>query len=122
MPTDLIEPHRSLTGSKARNLATATVTAPQNAEATPRWLLRLLPWVDVSGGVYRVNRRDPVVPRAGRISTHLDGDAPRVKPGNLQNIPLFHGLSDDALEGIAGQLTPEQFAAGAVIANEGDAY
>jgi CRP-like cAMP-binding protein len=122
MPTDLIEPHRSLTGQKARNLATATVTAPQNAEATPRWLLRLLPWVDVNGGVYRVNRRDPVVPRASRISTHLDGDAPRVKPGNLQNIPLFHGLSHDALEGIAGQLTPEQFAAGAVIANEGDSY
>jgi CRP-like cAMP-binding protein len=121
MPTDLIEP-RGLTGSKARNLATATVTAPQNAEATPRWLLRLLPWVDVDGGVYRVNRREQVIPKAGHVSTHAEGDALRVKAGNLQNIPLFHGLSHDALEGIAGQLTQEQFAAGAVIANEGDAY
>jgi CRP-like cAMP-binding protein len=121
MPTDLIEP-RGLTGSKARNLATATVTAPQNAEATPRWLLRLLSWVDVDGGVYRVNRREQVIPKAGHVSTHAEGDALRVKAGNLQNIPLFHGLSHDALEGIAGQLTQEQFAAGGVIANEGDAY
>ena len=124
MPTDLIEidPHRSLTGRKARNLATATVTAPQNAEATPRWLLRLLPWVDVNGGVYRVNRREQVTPKGGKISTHLEGDVLRVKAGNLQSIPLFHGLSHDALEGIAAQLTAEQFAAGAVIANEGDSY
>ena len=40
----------------ARNLATATVTVPQMTEITPRWLNKLLPWVDVDGGVYRVNR------------------------------------------------------------------
>jgi len=125
MPNDnliVIDQHRALSGRKARNLATATVTAPQNAEATPRWLLRLLPWVSVDGGVYRVNRRKRIVPKAGRITTHADGDTLRVKPGNLQNIPLFHGLSHEALEGIAAQLNPEQYAAGAVIANEGDVY
>ena len=46
----------SLSAAAARNLATATVTVPQMTEITPRWLLRLLPWVDVDGGVYRVNR------------------------------------------------------------------
>ena len=40
----------------ARNLATATVTVPQMTEITPRWLHKLLPWVDVDGGVYRLNR------------------------------------------------------------------
>jgi len=46
----------SLSASAARKLATATVTVPQYAEITPRWLHKLLPWVDVDGGVYRVNR------------------------------------------------------------------
>jgi hypothetical protein len=50
------EPQLSLSASAARNLATATVTVPQMTEITPRWLLRLLPWVDVDGGVYRANR------------------------------------------------------------------
>jgi hypothetical protein len=46
----------SVSAAAARNLATATVTVPQYTEITPRWLLKLLPWVDVDGGVYRVNR------------------------------------------------------------------
>ncbi len=50
------ESRLSLSASAARNLATATVTVPQMTEITPRWLHRLLPWVDVDGGVYRANR------------------------------------------------------------------
>lgn len=46
----------SLGASAARNLATATVTVPQWDEITPRWLHKLLPWIDIDGGVYRVNR------------------------------------------------------------------
>lgn len=49
-------PRLSLSADAARNLATATVTPPQWDEITPRWLHILLPWVDVDGGVYRVNR------------------------------------------------------------------
>ncbi|MCE0483252.1 MAG: hypothetical protein LV479_03325, partial [Methylacidiphilales bacterium] len=54
-------PQLSLSATAARNLATATVTVPQNAARTPRWLHKLLPWVDVDGGVYRVNRRKILV-------------------------------------------------------------
>ena len=46
----------SLSARAARNLANATVTPPQWDEITPRWLHQLLPWVDVDGGIYRVNR------------------------------------------------------------------
>ena len=53
MPTDQ---RLSLSAKAARNLATATVTSPQWGEITPRWLQKLLPWIDVDGGVYRVNR------------------------------------------------------------------
>ncbi len=45
----------SLTTGAARNLATTTKTVPQMQGITSRWLLRLLPWVQVSGGTYRVN-------------------------------------------------------------------
>ena len=40
----------------ARNLSTATVTIPQWDYITPRWLLHFLPYVNVDGGAYRVNR------------------------------------------------------------------
>lgn len=53
---DSTEAHLSLSAAAARNLATATVTVPQWAEITPRWLHKLLPWIDIDGGVYRVNR------------------------------------------------------------------
>lgn len=46
----------SLSAQAARNLATATVTAPRMVQITPRWLHKLLPWVDIDGGVYRLNR------------------------------------------------------------------
>lgn len=52
---------QSLNANAARNLANATVTPPQWDEITPRWLHKLLPWVDVDGGVYRVNRVKPGV-------------------------------------------------------------
>ncbi|RJO77580.1 hypothetical protein D5S18_07485 [Nocardia panacis] len=40
----------------ARRLATTTKTAPEMAAITPRWLVRLLGWVPVEAGVYRVNK------------------------------------------------------------------
>jgi hypothetical protein len=40
----------------ARKLATTTKTPPQMQAVSPRWLLRILPWVDVAGGTYRLTR------------------------------------------------------------------
>ena len=54
--SELEEPQLSLGANVARNLATATVTVPQMAQITPRWLLKLLPYVNIDGGVYRLNR------------------------------------------------------------------
>ena len=47
---------RSVTTSVARNLANTTKTSPKMMSITPRWLLNMLPWVQVDGGTYRVNR------------------------------------------------------------------
>jgi hypothetical protein len=45
----------SLSTDAARQLAT-TKSEPQMQAITSRWLLKMLPWVDVKGGTYRVNR------------------------------------------------------------------
>src|SRR4051812_9234664 len=119
-PADL-ENRQSLSGGTARNLATATVTVPQNAEATTRWLLRLLPYVNVDGGVYRVNRRKIIVPRAVRIPLIVDGENVRIEPARLRRLSLFRDLDFAALEELARQFRTERFDAGAIIANEGEA-
>jgi hypothetical protein len=58
---------RSVTTSVARNLANTTKTSPKMMSITPRWLLNLLPWVQVDGapGVL-------VVDRTGRVLAHAD--------------------------------------------------
>ena len=71
-------PRLSLSAEAARNLANATVTPPQWDEISPRWLLRLLPYVDVDGGIYRVNR---VISKQGEPTVDLltvDGGEPRL--------------------------------------------
>jgi hypothetical protein len=40
----------------ARQLANATKTVPQMSSISPRWLTRLLHWVPVEAGIYRLNR------------------------------------------------------------------
>ena len=57
----------SLGTAAARNLATTTKSAPQMQGITSRWLLRVLPWVEVTGGTYRVNRRLTYTVGDGRI-------------------------------------------------------
>ena len=52
----------SLDTSAARNLATTTKSAPQMQGISSRWLLRQLHWLNVTGGVYRVNRRLSLAP------------------------------------------------------------
>jgi CRP-like cAMP-binding protein len=111
----------SLSAPAARNLATATVTVPQNAARTPRWLHKLLPWVDIDGGVYRVNRRKILVGKAGLIGVELDGKKARLKTESLRGIPLFSALDDEALSTVAAEFATEHHDLGKVITKEGDA-
>jgi hypothetical protein len=64
----------------ARNLATTTKTAPQMQGISPRRLLRMLPWIEVSGGTYRVNRRLRHAGGRGRVSFVQTEDDVRVAP------------------------------------------
>lgn len=114
-------PQRSITTDAARNLATTTKSVPQMQGITSRWVQRTLPWVNVSGGTYRVNRRLIHAVGRGRVLFIQNGaDDVRIVPETLRALPILQGLDDDALlTQIAESFTPREFAAGEVIAEEG---
>ncbi|TXM95758.1 cyclic nucleotide-binding domain-containing protein [Methylobacterium sp. WL103] len=109
----------SVGASAARNLSTATVTSVQNLANTPRWLLRLLPFVNVDGGVYRVNRRAVVLAKPGRIDLATDGNARTISPASLRAVPAFSRLGDAELSALAGKFTENRHNAGETISEGG---
>ncbi|MDP9795530.1 CRP-like cAMP-binding protein [Catenuloplanes nepalensis] len=115
------EPRRSLGPAAARNLATTTKTRPHNAEDSPRWLLRMLPWTPVKGGAYRVNRRARYQTGDGRVRFVNDGTAVRVLPGTLREIPALSLFVDiSGLSRLADRFVQREYAPGAIIAAEGE--
>ncbi|MCC6286897.1 MAG: hypothetical protein IT249_03345 [Chitinophagaceae bacterium] len=60
----------------ARQLAIATRTVPQMVTITPRWLTRLLNWIPVESGVYRLNK----VKNATRIEVDCSSRDEKVLP------------------------------------------
>ena len=113
-------PFQSLSTAAARNLATTTKTVPQMQAISSRWLMRVLPWVNVAGGTYRVNRRLTYAVGGGGVAFSQTADEVAVVPPTLREIPLFAGLADEAaLTALAGRFTRQDVASGAVIAERG---
>ncbi|MFD8754374.1 family 2B encapsulin nanocompartment shell protein [Kitasatospora sp. NPDC059577] len=111
----------SLSTVAARNLATTTKSKPQMQEITSRWLLTMLPWVQVSGGTYRVNRRLSLATGRGRVSFAGAGGSVSVIAPSLREVPALHGYRDDGvLEELARRFVRRDFAAGDVLVREGD--
>jgi CRP-like cAMP-binding protein len=112
----------SLSTQAARNLATTTKTIPQMQAITSRWLLRTLPWVQVSGGVYRVNRRLTYQVGDGRVTFTQTGADVRVVPAELGELALLRGFCDqDVLGALADRFRRLDFEPGQVIAEFGSA-
>ncbi|MCL6739044.1 family 2B encapsulin nanocompartment shell protein [Streptomyces neyagawaensis] len=113
-------PQQSLGTAAARNLATTTKSAPQMQEISSRWLLRMLPWVNVQGGTYRVNRRLTYAVGDGRITFVKTGDQVAVIPAELGELPALRTYEDvDVLGELAQRCEQREFAAGAVLAEFG---
>ncbi|MEU4571106.1 family 2B encapsulin nanocompartment shell protein [Nonomuraea sp. ATR24] len=109
----------SLSTDAARNLATTTKTAPQMQEITSRWLLKLLPWVQTSGGVYRVNRRLTYTLGDGRITFSTTGSEVRVVPAELSELPMLRGYDDiEVLEALAYRFAQREVEPGEEIVRE----
>ncbi len=106
-------PQTSLGVAGARQLAHTTKSVPQMQGISPRWLLRLLPWVEVSGGVYRVNRRLTYTIGDGRLELVTTGARVAIIPQTLTELPLLRGIDDPALlASLAGQFVQREVARG----------
>jgi CRP-like cAMP-binding protein len=113
-------PQQSLGTAAARNLATTTKSVPQMQGISTRWLLRVLPWIEAKGGVYRVNRRLSYTVGDGRIDFVTTGADVRVIPAELGELPLLRGFDDEeVLTTLAGRFTQHEYNPGDVITTEG---
>jgi CRP-like cAMP-binding protein len=110
---------RSVTTSVARNLASTTKTAPKMMSITPRWLLSLLPWVQVDGGTYRVNRTKVELPKAERIGIDVSGGTVSFAPETLRSVPLFSKLPEAILGRMASRFKTEEVSLGNPLLVEG---
>lgn len=111
---------RSLSTEAARNLTTTTKSKPQMRGITNRWLVKMLPWVDVAGGTYRVNRRLSYAIGDGRLSFVSEGTAIRVVPAELRELPLLRDFTDDeALGALASRFEQREYGPGEVIVQAG---
>ncbi|MGW1891194.1 family 2B encapsulin nanocompartment shell protein [Streptomyces sp. NPDC002004] len=111
---------KSLGTSAARNLATTTKSAPQMQEISSRWLLRMLPWVDVQGGTYRVNRRLSYSVGDGRVTFVKTGDEVQVIPDELRELPVLRSFEDqEVLQELARRCRQREVEPGAVLARFG---
>ncbi|MFC4911541.1 family 2B encapsulin nanocompartment shell protein [Actinomadura gamaensis] len=110
----------SLSTRAARNLATTTKSAPMMQGITPRYLLRLLPWVEVPGGSYRVNRRLAHTVGDGVVEFVNTGADIGVIPAELGELPQLAGVSDEALlADAAGRFVQREYEPGDVIVSPG---
>ncbi|MGW0571519.1 MULTISPECIES: family 2B encapsulin nanocompartment shell protein [Streptomyces] len=127
-PPDTGTPFTSLGTRAARQLTTTTKSAPQMQAITSRWLLKMLPWVDVKGGTYRVNRRLQLRVGRGRVQfDHNGADDIKVVPETLTELPALRGYTDTAaLREIAARFRVREVRAGQVLFDAGqpvtDAY
>ncbi len=111
---------RSVTTSVARNLASTTKTSPKMMSITPRWLLNLLPFVQVNGGTYRVNRTKVELAKAERIGVDFTDGAATFSPESLRSVPLFSKLPDAITARMATRFKTEEVSLGNKLVVEGE--
>jgi hypothetical protein len=111
---------RSVTTSVARNLTNTAKTTPKMTSITPRWLLSLLPWVQVDGGTYRVNRTKVELTKADRIGVDLSGGVATFPPESLRSVPLFSGLPEAIISRMASRFKTEEVSLGNKLIVEGE--
>ena len=110
---------RSVTTATARRLATTTKTAPQMGSITPRLLLKLLPWVQVSGGTFRVNRTKVELRKNDRLPIQFLNGVPSFAAKDLKSIPLFSEFDDEILNRLASSFEANEVDVDKLFVEEG---
>ncbi|GAA4668454.1 family 2B encapsulin nanocompartment shell protein [Streptomyces chumphonensis] len=108
----------SLATAAARQLATTTKTPPQMQSISSRWLLKILPWVQVSAGTYRVNRRLCHTLGNGRMEFLVTGREARVIPAELTEMPALSGFEGDELAALADRCVQREYSPGELLAEQ----
>ena len=111
----------SLPKEQARQLTTTQKTRPMMEAISSRHLLKVLPWVDVQGGFYRVNRRHvlEIVPRM--VSFFDNNGKPNVFGPSLAQMPSFRSVRDEkVLNAIAAEAVEQNFKNNDRIVDDGD--
>src|SRR5271170_246535 len=114
-----LAPH-TLSVPAARTLSNPTLTVPQMLAETPRWLLHLLPWLNIQGGVYQVNRRRIVLRQSDRIAARLVDDKATIDVNALRGLSLLRTADEPLLTAISGLLVEERRGAGEDLYKAGD--
>ena len=110
---------RSVTTATARQLATTTKTIPQMGSISPKLLLKLLPWVQVDSGTYRVNRTKVELKKADRIVIEYFDGIPSFKAESFRRIPLFSHIDDDIVNRLAKKFQIRNVDLGGNLIEEG---
>jgi len=115
-------PRHTLPKDQARPLTTTHKTRPMMEAISSRNLLKVLPWVNVQGGFYRVNRRQVLELRPGKV-TFIDNDGePAIFEDSLNQMPVFRNIENkELLMQIAATAVKEEFAADAEVVLNGNA-
>lgn len=111
----------SLPKEQARQLTTTQKTRPMMEAISSRHLLKVLPWIDVKGGFYRVNRRQilEIVPRL--VSFFDNNGKPILFGPSLSQIPSFRNIRDEALlSAIAAEGVEQDFKNNDKIVDDGE--
>jgi Phage capsid-like protein/Cyclic nucleotide-binding domain len=118
-PQRPLAPH-TLSVPAARTLSNPTLTVPQMLAESPRWLLHLLPWLNIQGGVYQVNRRRIVLRQSDRIAARLVDDKATIDVNALRALSLLRPADEPLLTAISGLLVEERRGAGEDLYKAGD--
>ncbi|OLT44226.1 Crp/Fnr family transcriptional regulator [Saccharomonospora sp. CUA-673] len=115
------QPLSALSTEAARTLSTTTKSEPYMQGITPRWLLRMLPWVEVSSGTYRVNRRRTYTIGDGQITCTLADGTYRPVAGELRELRALREFDDDdVLRELAEAFRQDEYTSGETICASGD--
>jgi CRP-like cAMP-binding protein len=111
---------RSVTTSVARNLANTTKTPPQMMSITPRYILSLLPWVNIESGTYRVNRTKVELKKAERVELNFTDGSASLLSQSLRSVPLFSKLPEEIITRMNATFKTEEVSLGNKLLVEGE--
>lgn len=110
----------TLPKEQARPLTTTHKTRPMMEAISSRNLLKVIPWVNVQGGFYRVNRRQVLELRPGKVAFVDNEGEPAIYEDSINQMPIFQKIENkDLLIQIAATAVKEDFGIDAEVISSG---